>query len=141
MRENRTGVWGHFQKAWPYHCERLEPSFDSGLPDVLVQDRCGVAGFAELKAPDALFLRPSQKVWHRRWQDGGGSTAVPTVTCCNQKGKIVWQVLRYTRYKGIKSYKEWGLRAALLKDEGEWLPVEQMVHLVLIMNGLEPYLE
>jgi hypothetical protein len=138
MRENSTGVWGHFRKAWPYHCERLEPSFDSGLPDVLVQDRCGVAGLVELKAPDDVFLRPSQKAWFRRWQETGGATAIPTVTCTNQGGKIVWQVLRYQRGK---KHLSWELMAALKKDEGLWLPKEQMVHLVLIMNGLEPYLE
>lgn len=140
MRENSTGVWGHFKKAWPYHCERLEPSFDSGLPDVLVQDRCGVAGLVELKAPDELILRLSQKAWFRRWQETGGSTAIPTVTCTNDAGKIRWKVMRYQKPRK-KGNVGWELIAALEKDEGHWISKEEMVHLVLIMNGLEPYLE
>jgi hypothetical protein len=141
MQENSSGVWGHFRKAWPYHCERLEPSFDSGLPDVLIQDRCGVAGLVELKAPDAIVLRPSQKAWFRRWQEtigNTGITAIPTVTCTNHGGKVVWKVLRYAK---PEKHLVWALRAAIKKDEGRWISKEEMVHLVLIMNGLEPYLE
>lgn len=138
MRENSKGVWGHFSKTWPYHCERLEPSFDSGLPDVLVQDRCGVAGLAELKSPDNIVLRPSQQAWIRRWQSIG-STGIPIVTCENQKGKIVWQVFRYALRPRSKSV--YMLQAALTKNEGQWISGEEMVHLVLVMCGLEPYLE
>jgi hypothetical protein len=138
MRENADGVWGHFKKAWPHHCERLEPAFDSGLPDVLVKDIRGAAGLAELKAPDKLELRPSQKVWIRRWQDQG-SCAIPVVTCDNIEGRIQWKVMRF--FRGSKGNTSHQLQSALKKDEGRWIRKEEMIHLVCLMNGLEPYLE
>jgi hypothetical protein len=136
MKEGVDGVWGHFSKAWPWHSERLEPAFDSGLPDVLLKDVRGNAGLVELKAPDKLFLRPSQKAWIRRWQDKG-SCAIPVVTCENVEGKIRWKVMRFFRLK----HQKHDLTSALKKDEGRWISKDEMIHLVAVMNGLEPYLE
>ena len=136
MRENSDGVWGHFSKAWPFHSERMEPTFDSGLPDVLLKDIRGNAGLCELKAPDRLVLRPAQKVWIRRWQDQG-SCAIPIVTCENINGRVQWKVFRFSFLRGKGG---WGLHSALKKDDGKWIKKDEMIHLVLIMNGLEPYL-
>jgi|SRR6185312_11175713 len=136
MKEGADGVWGHFSKAWPWHSERMEPAFDSGLPDVLLKDIRGNAGLCELKAPDKLFLRPSQKAWIRRWQDSG-SCAIPIVTCDNVNGRIQWKVMRFFRVGGGGSY----LSSALKKDADRWINKDEMIHLVCVMNGLEPYLE
>jgi hypothetical protein len=137
-------VWKHFSRVWPWHSERLEPAFDSGLPDVLLKDIRGTAGFAELKAPDNLVLRPSQKTWIGRWQEKG-SCAIPTVTCENIQGKIRWRVYRYPRMGGkipkMEAAKNRDLLPALKKDEGKWLGEDEMIQLVLVMNGLEPYVE
>src|SRR5690349_12770217 len=100
MKETgKSGVWAHFKKRWPYHCERQEPGggFDAGKPDVLVQDRIGKAGLIELKAPNKLQLRPSQWLWHERWitpKGKGTGGRVCVVTCEIYEGEKdpVWCV-------------------------------------------------
>lgn len=139
MRENKNGVWGKFRDAWPYHCERIEPTFDSGLPDVLLKDIRGNAGFVELKAPDKLELRPSQEAWIGRWQYEG-SCAIPIVTCDNHGGKIQWKIFRFP-LMGPRWNRKLKIIPAISKTGGKWMPKEEMIHLVCIMNGLEPYLE
>jgi hypothetical protein len=92
-------VWAKFKPVWPYHCERQEPGMGSGQPDVLLQDKHGMPGFAELKRPENVELRPSQWIWHERWQKGGGH--IPVVTCFYKGSKLFWRVHR-VMFKPVK---------------------------------------
>jgi hypothetical protein len=41
----------------------------------------------------------------------------------------------------MEAAKNRDLLPALKKDEGKWLGEDEMIQLVLVMNGLEPYVE
>jgi hypothetical protein len=110
-------VWRHFKKVWPYHCERQEPALGSGQPDVILLDAAGTSGLVELKRPNKILLRPSQWVWHERWQRGKGRC--PVVTCENVRGVVLWKVF-------------WiDARNQILKSAtNDWTSAETMVRLV-----------
>jgi hypothetical protein len=87
---NETWVWNQFKLAWPWPCDRIDPSGDhnSGIPDVSLLDAQGNRGLVELKRPDKVVLRESQWLWHEKDRLGGGLSCVVT------KSHKMWMVYR-----------------------------------------------